>query len=210
MENRSSDTGNSRFALKGKEKGLRELALFLWRHSCRKDRFFLRSLCRPSSRQHKTRLTSEMRFCTSSNLNGRTTSPSFYHRLSMCFSHIAHYDAAGFYETCSRRMPTGYASCVTRSRGRAGAIQSTRFAMSSAPSSTRFASATISLAMTTRREAVRSSEMETLKSLRRSIDWLLIKRRLRYGATGSPASNRKSQSRAALTSQPSDHNIGST
>ena len=30
----------------------------------------------------------------------RTTfSKSFYHRLSMCFSHIAHYDAAGFYET---------------------------------------------------------------------------------------------------------------
>ena len=26
-------------------------------------------------------------------------SKSFYHRLSMCFSHIAHYDAAGFYET---------------------------------------------------------------------------------------------------------------
>jgi len=24
---------------------------------------------------------------------------SFYNRLSMCFSHIAHYDAAGFYET---------------------------------------------------------------------------------------------------------------
>ena len=26
-------------------------------------------------------------------------SKSFYNRLSMCFSHIAHYDAAGFYET---------------------------------------------------------------------------------------------------------------
>jgi len=26
-------------------------------------------------------------------------SKSFYHRLSMCFSHIAHYDASGFYET---------------------------------------------------------------------------------------------------------------
>jgi len=26
-------------------------------------------------------------------------SKSFYHRLSMCFSHIAHYDAAGFYAT---------------------------------------------------------------------------------------------------------------
>ena len=26
-------------------------------------------------------------------------SKSFYHRLSMCFSHIAHYDAARFYET---------------------------------------------------------------------------------------------------------------
>ena len=26
-------------------------------------------------------------------------SKSFYHRLSMCFSHIAHYDAGGFYET---------------------------------------------------------------------------------------------------------------
>ena len=26
-------------------------------------------------------------------------SRSFYNRLSMCFSHIAHYDAAGFYET---------------------------------------------------------------------------------------------------------------
>jgi len=26
-------------------------------------------------------------------------SKSFYHRLSMCFSHIAHYDAAGFCET---------------------------------------------------------------------------------------------------------------
>jgi hypothetical protein len=26
-------------------------------------------------------------------------SKSFYHRLSMCFSHIAHYDAVGFYET---------------------------------------------------------------------------------------------------------------
>jgi hypothetical protein len=26
-------------------------------------------------------------------------SKSFYNRLSMCFSHIAHYDAAGFYAT---------------------------------------------------------------------------------------------------------------
>jgi hypothetical protein len=72
---------------------------------------------------------------------------SYYIRLSMCFSHIAHYDAAGFYETWFTSDPTGCTSCVTRSRGRAGAIRSSHSAMLSAPSSKRFGGGTILLDM---------------------------------------------------------------
>ena len=74
-------------------------------------------------------------------------SKSFYNRLSMCFSHIAHYDAAGFYATWFTSDADRLRSCATRSPGRAGAIQSTPFATLSAPSSKRFASATTLLAM---------------------------------------------------------------
>ena len=71
----------------------------------------------------------------------------FYHRLSMCFGHIAHCDRATFYETWFTRTMTGCASLRRRSNGRAGAIPSTPFLTSSAQSSRKCASVTFWLAI---------------------------------------------------------------
>jgi len=51
-------------------------------------------------------------------------SKSFYNRLSMCFSHIAHYDAAGFYATWFTTDADRLRFLRHTLPGRAGAIQS--------------------------------------------------------------------------------------
>src|ERR1035437_9403886 len=62
----------SRFATNGKEEGQRKLALSLRGDTpCRKDRFFLRSLCRPNSQRHRTKPILVTLSCTSLNPNGR-------------------------------------------------------------------------------------------------------------------------------------------
>lgn len=140
-------------------------------------------------------------------------SKSFYNRLSMCFSHIAHYDAAGFYETW-------FTSDAGRLRFLRHTLawpcrttQSIRFAMSSAPSSKRFVSATISHAMNC--ESPRPCaplKWRPSRGLRRNIDRLLIKRRLRIRCDRlHQHPHRKSQSRRCpYKPASSDHNIGST
>ena len=65
----------------------------------------------------------------------------------------------------SHRMLTGCAFCVTRSPGRAGATQSTRFAMSSAIQQEICKHNYLARYELRAAEAVRSSEMETLKRL---------------------------------------------
>ena len=66
-----------------------------------------------------------------------------YHRLSMCFGHIAHVDRPTFYETWFTSDQDCCASLRRPLNGPAGAIRSTPFLMSSARSSRKCASATI-------------------------------------------------------------------
>ena len=52
-----------------------------------------------STAQDKAEFGNALLHFTESEWARTAFSKSFYNRLSMCFSHIAHYDAAGFYET---------------------------------------------------------------------------------------------------------------
>jgi len=116
---------------------------------CRKDRFIPLSLCRRSFHRLRTKLISATPFCTSSNQSGRgqpflrastTVFQCAFHTLRITTPQVS-------MRLGSHRMPTVYRSYATRSLGRAGAIQNTRFATLSARFSKRFASATILLAM---------------------------------------------------------------
>jgi len=173
----------SQFAIKGKKKGRRELALFLGGDiPCRKVRFFHQSSCPRNSQRPKTRQASEIRFCTSSN---RSVHEPPFPRASTTASRCAFRISLttmprDSMKPGSHRMPTDYASCATRSPGLAGAIRSTPFAMSSAPSSKRYGSATIS--HVTSCEPPRPYaplKWRPSSGLRRSIDRFQIKRRLR-------------------------------
>jgi hypothetical protein len=69
--------------------------------SCRRVPFSPPNLRRPSSLQRPTKLSSEitfLRFIESEWAQALFTK-DFYHRLSMCFGHIAHVDRPTFYET---------------------------------------------------------------------------------------------------------------
>jgi hypothetical protein len=69
--------------------------------SCRRVPFSPPNLRRPSSQRRPTKLSSEitfLRFIESEWAQALFTK-DFYHRLSMCFGHIAHVDRPTFYET---------------------------------------------------------------------------------------------------------------
>jgi hypothetical protein len=131
---------------KTKEEGQRELALFFGGdYPCRKDRFFLRSLCRRNSQRHRTRLISATRSCTSSNPIGRGQPlPRASITAYRCvFAILLTETRRASMKRGLRRTPTAYSFCATRSLGLAGATQSSHSAMLSARSSKRFGSATM-------------------------------------------------------------------
>ncbi len=116
---------------------------------CRKDRFIPLSLCQRSSHRLRTKLTSATPSCTSSNQSGRgqpfprASTTAFQCALAILLTITWQRSM----RLGSHRIPTGLNFCATRLHGRAGAIQSSPFAMLSAPFSKRFASATTLLAM---------------------------------------------------------------
>jgi hypothetical protein len=101
-ENRSRDTSDSRFAIKGTTKGQRELTLCrAWRHSMPKGPL-LPSEFAPtkfSTSVDKANFGNTFLHFIESEWALTLFSKNFYNRLSMCFGHIAHYDRTTFYET---------------------------------------------------------------------------------------------------------------